>query len=518
MKKRVAQENLMILTDDQLEEIEEKNPEVFKQWKGYVYEMAYEIVTEESAAEGDAEERGWEVELSEPYASLEELLREVGSVASWVEWSSSNPNPEHDWLVSDSEQDMHTGAYKSYSLWIMRGDKKPLSKEEMIFISKALGLRGHFAANKLRNASSKKTASEGDDVDSRNKELDKKFVEEFKTLNKAVVYISKDGKNITTWMGTPLGKVLSMTARSNNFMSRSDTGEKLYSLKAKDNNGRLWFGTTHGPGMYARIQVKKSNKEASLTGEKMELRKVSQYLSDVADKLRNAASDPKYEAQEAARHNKEMGYIKKLPLEERKENAVEWFDSMKNHPDLIGERIEWLLAGNYGYGAMKEAEKVLAQSSRANKVAALSILIAALEWHTPAREAVAMWKKLSSAEKGKLQKAIEAAIKSHIEDKEADATWQLQHGKKEATALDDIKSVADVKRLMEEAGSPFFSRKTMKFFGDNMKNFGMRKEDGKIIIFRKKPTTYTFSDGTKQTFDRRSWVFDPIKKTLRTVD
>lgn len=97
----------------------------------YKYKMAYEIISTESAEEGDAEERGWEVEESEEFDTLEELLKDNKIMyQSWLEWSSSDPNPAHDWLISAADEDMRTSNFTTYHLWIKRSDGSNLSKEE----------------------------------------------------------------------------------------------------------------------------------------------------------------------------------------------------------------------------------------------------------------------------------------------------------------------------------------------------------------------------------------------------
>ncbi len=107
----------------------------------YTYKIAYEVVTPESAEDGEAEDRGWEEEGSEPYDSLEEVLNASDiKNKSWLEWSSSHPSAR-DWLISEADQDFRTGAETSYHLWIERADKQPLSQDELKEISRVLGVR-----------------------------------------------------------------------------------------------------------------------------------------------------------------------------------------------------------------------------------------------------------------------------------------------------------------------------------------------------------------------------------------
>lgn len=128
---------ITVLTDEDYESLDDATKAT---WKGYHYKMAYEVVTPESAEEGDAEERGWSEEKSSPCNSIEELLKDNDiKYKSWTEWSSTNPS-SRDWLTSEPDQDFQSGADTSYSLWVVREDGKPLSKEELQYIGEELGV------------------------------------------------------------------------------------------------------------------------------------------------------------------------------------------------------------------------------------------------------------------------------------------------------------------------------------------------------------------------------------------
>lgn len=87
----------------------------------------------------------WTIEVgqkkkSSPSNSLEELLKERDiQYNTWIEWSSSNPSSDS-WLISEPDQDFQSGADTSYNLWIEREDGKPLSKEELQYVSEELGV------------------------------------------------------------------------------------------------------------------------------------------------------------------------------------------------------------------------------------------------------------------------------------------------------------------------------------------------------------------------------------------
>ena len=122
-------------------------------------------------------------------------------------------------------------------------------------------------------------------------------------------------------------------------------------------------------------------------------------------------SNTEYELREAQEYQKQIRETEKAPLSERNEAASEFLDALRN-PTLVAERIDWIIEGNYGYGAMQAAKRVLGQSARANKIAQLSQMVAALEWRCPPRAAVAAWKKLSAQDKKYLEKEIEDVIRN----------------------------------------------------------------------------------------------------------
>lgn len=122
--------------------------------------------------------------------------------------------------------------------------------------------------------------------------------------------------------------------------------------------------------------------------------------------------DAQYVMREIANATRRIEELQRAPLSERKEAAAEWLDVMKKNPEIVGERVTWLLDGAYGRGEYEKAMQIY-EAPRMNRVAALSHLIAAYEWQTPPREAVAAWKKLTASEKQALEKAIQKAINQH---------------------------------------------------------------------------------------------------------
>lgn len=77
---------------------------------------SYEIITEKSAAIGDAAERGWVNEEGELFDSADQVVRHLRDEGV-MEASSSCFHPGV-WYNTESQQDMHTGAYESKSFFI----------------------------------------------------------------------------------------------------------------------------------------------------------------------------------------------------------------------------------------------------------------------------------------------------------------------------------------------------------------------------------------------------------------
>jgi hypothetical protein len=121
-------------------------------------------------------------------------------------------------------------------------------------------------------------------------------------------------------------------------------------------------------------------------------------------------SQVEYERRELAEANQRLREIEKAPLADRKEAAATFFEAMRDQPEIVGERVGWLLDGNYGYGQMLMAKRVLS-SPRMNRAAALTHMVAAFEWSTPNAMARAGWKKLTASQQAALDRAVLKAIR-----------------------------------------------------------------------------------------------------------
>lgn len=122
-------------------------------------------------------------------------------------------------------------------------------------------------------------------------------------------------------------------------------------------------------------------------------------------------SQAEYERRELQGAQQQLTEIERAPLADRKEAASEFFEAMRDRPEVVAERVGWLLDGNYGYGQMLMAKRVLG-SPRMKRSAALTHMVGAFEWSTPGAMAIAGWKKLTKGQQVALEKAVQAAIRS----------------------------------------------------------------------------------------------------------
>lgn len=123
--------------------------------------------------------------------------------------------------------------------------------------------------------------------------------------------------------------------------------------------------------------------------------------------------DEAYENREAADFHRQLREVARAPLRDRQEACREFFEAMRDHPDVVGERIGWLIDGNYGFGAGRAANDIL-RNRRMNRAAWLTQTVGALEWQCPQDMLVRAWKKLSPSEKAKLERAVEREISSAL--------------------------------------------------------------------------------------------------------
>jgi hypothetical protein len=85
-------------------------------------------------------------------------------------------------------------------------------------------------------------------VDDRNKATSAKQIKGLKTATRDTLYLSADGKTLTTWTGEHAAKITYLNKRS------SPVGRSFYNLRAIDIYGNPWSGTSPGHSMYANVK------------------------------------------------------------------------------------------------------------------------------------------------------------------------------------------------------------------------------------------------------------------------
>lgn len=121
-----------------------------------------------------------------------------------------------------------------------------------------------------------------------------------------------------------------------------------------------------------------------------------------------------YDMNERIRFNKELRDVDSAPLTERQEARAAWLDALRNEPQIIAERIGWLIEGSYGFGSYQIAREVI-QNKRMNRSAWLGITISALEWNCPSNFAREAWNKLDKNQQDNLTALINAEVKAALE-------------------------------------------------------------------------------------------------------
>jgi hypothetical protein len=100
------------------------------------------------------------------------------------------------------------------------------------------------------------------------------------------------------------------------------------------------------------------------------------------------------------------------PLADR-QTARTYAAELMRLPHIVVERIRWMLAGNYGYGAQVEMQRIQA-IKRGNRGAQAMHLLAVLDCGCPARFTADAWHGLSATEKAALEDAIVSALSEEV--------------------------------------------------------------------------------------------------------
>lgn len=124
----------------------------------------------------------------------------------------------------------------------------------------------------------------------------------------------------------------------------------------------------------------------------------------------SAPSQSEYERREMQEAQTKLAEVRKASLADRKASAQDFFEAMRDNPEIVAERIGWLLDGNYGYGSMLLAKRVLG-APRSNRAVALTQMAGAFEWSSPEEMTRAAWKKLTASQQAALDRAVQKAIR-----------------------------------------------------------------------------------------------------------
>jgi hypothetical protein len=121
-------------------------------------------------------------------------------------------------------------------------------------------------------------------------------------------------------------------------------------------------------------------------------------------------SETMYHANEIATFRKELARLERE--KPSREEVSEWAEALGHEPELVAERIDWILAGHYGQGAYLEAHKAI--RGRGNAPAWLTQAVGALEWSIPFRITRAEWNKLTNTQKSRLAHQVDQVIARNL--------------------------------------------------------------------------------------------------------
>lgn len=122
-------------------------------------------------------------------------------------------------------------------------------------------------------------------------------------------------------------------------------------------------------------------------------------------------SNQEHETRERIDFNRLVASVGKKSLRDRQEARAEFLLAMIESPEIVAERIGWIINGSYGAGGYFIGREVLA-NKRMNRAAWFTQIVAAVEWQCPTNFAVDAYKKLTAAQRAKLDAAVKAELKS----------------------------------------------------------------------------------------------------------
>lgn len=128
-----------------------------------------------------------------------------------------------------------------------------------------------------------------------------------------------------------------------------------------------------------------------------------------------------YEAREQAEFIRQRNAPMLQTKQEWHETAKEFAADMANKPELVAERVSWLLNGSYGYGSYQQARKVAANTHMTREAWMVQV-IGALEWGCREVDTRRAFNRMTAEQKAKLNALVLAEIAYHLnEEKEQQA-------------------------------------------------------------------------------------------------
>ncbi len=126
-------------------------------------------------------------------------------------------------------------------------------------------------------------------------------------------------------------------------------------------------------------------------------------------------TEREYAEREKRMFRKQVADTEKQSLSDRQEARREFAEIMADYPERVAERAEWILEGNYGFGAYTEAREV-AVNRRMNRAAWFVSMVGALDHQCPPEFTMGAWKKLTAAQKKHLDTAVMAVIEAYAKE------------------------------------------------------------------------------------------------------
>jgi hypothetical protein len=108
---------------------------------------------------------------------------------------------------------------------------------------------------------------------------------------------------------------------------------------------------------------------------------------------------------------RDLRALSRLPRDEAEENAEELSRVVHDDPAFFAHAVHLLLGGSMGQPEFDEANRILASSSRTDKIAALANLTAMLNWRVPSGLVTRVFASLSAGQRERLRRHVEREVR-----------------------------------------------------------------------------------------------------------